>query len=317
MKNESIPIRFQFKKHGIFLFLLVLFLISSFLSPAFLTIQNIRNILTPAAALGIVSIGQTFVILMGRGNLDLSVGSVVATVAVILSQATGGEDFLLLPVTLLCLLFGVSVGWINGYLITQRGSQPFIATLGVMIVIQGLRFLYTQGAPKGTYPPFLRWLGTGNLGFIPISVVFVAIFAVGAFLVLNRSIWGRKFYATGGNIHTSRLSGFNTDRIVMATYMLSGCMATLAGFFLAGWLGISDNWVGKGYEIDSIAAVVMGGTTFEGGRGGVGGTMAGVFILIIIYNLLLLLHLPIHAQYVVKGLVIILAVSFYVRRSSR
>jgi ribose/xylose/arabinose/galactoside ABC-type transport system permease subunit len=94
-------------------------------------------------------------------------------------------------------------------------------------------------------------------------------------------------------------------------------MATIAGFFLAGWLGIADNWVGKGYEIDSIAAVVMGGTTFEGGRGGIGGTVAGVLILIILYNLLLLLHLPIQAQYVVKGLVIILAVSFYIKRSPR
>jgi len=317
MKSEWNPIPIRLKKYGIFLFLSVLFLISSFLSPAFLTIQNIRNILTPAAALGIVSMGQTFVILMGRGNLDLSVGSVVATVAVILSQATRGEDILLLPVTLLCLLFGVSVGWVNGYLIIQRAAQPFIGTLGVMIVIQGLRFLYTQGAPKGTYPPFLRSLGTGSIGSIPIPVVFVAIFATGAFLLLNRTVWGRKFYATGGNIHTSRLSGFNTDRIVMATYMISGCMATIAGVFLAGWLGISDNWVGKGYEIDSIAAVVMGGTTFEGGRGGVGGTMAGVLILIILYNLLLLLHLPIQAQYVVKGCAIILAVSFYVRRSSR
>jgi ribose/xylose/arabinose/galactoside ABC-type transport system permease subunit len=113
------------------------------------------------------------------------------------------------------------------------------------------------------------------------------------------------------------ISGYNTDLIVTVIYMISGFTAAIAGLFLAGWIGVSDNWVGQGYEVDSIAAVVMGGTSFQGGKGGVFGTTAGVMIIATLYNLVLLLHLPLQLQYIVKGAAIILAVSFYVRRVKR
>jgi ribose/xylose/arabinose/galactoside ABC-type transport system permease subunit len=310
-----IDVKTAFEKQGIFIFLACLFSLASILSPAFLTAQNIKNILTPAAALGMVSIGQTFVILTGRGGLDLSVASVMASTAVMIASLTQGKDELLFPVICICLAFGIFVGLVNGVLVTKRGIQPFIATLGIMIIIQGLRFLYTRGAPKGTYPSLLRFLGTGNIGPIPTSIISLAMATIIACIVLEKTIYGRKVYAVGGNMNTAALSGYNTDAILISIYMISGFMAALAGIFLAGWLGVSDNWVGKGYEVDSIAAVVMGGTSFAGGRGGVLGTIAGVFILIIIYNLLLLLHLPHQAQLIVKGAIIILAVSFYARRS--
>jgi ribose/xylose/arabinose/galactoside ABC-type transport system permease subunit len=303
-----------FEKYGVYFFLAVLFILSSILSPAFLTVQNLKNVFTPAATLGMVSIGQTFVILTGRGGLDLSVAAVMATVTVIASMNTRGQDALLFPVSIVCILFGVLVGLTNGLLITKRRVQPFIATLGMMVIIQGVRFLYTQGAPKGSFPPFLRYLGTGTIGPIPISVLSFALLLAIAAIVLRKTVFGRQVYTIGGNIKAAILCGYNTDCIIVSIYMISGFTAAVAGLFLAGWIGVSDNWVGQGYEVDSIAAVVMGGTSFAGGIGGVFGTTAGVMIIATLYNLVLLLHLPLQLQYVVKGVAIILAASFYVRK---
>ena len=310
-QRSSSSVKLLFEKYGIYIFLAVLFLTASLLSPAFLKPQNLKDILNQSAALGMVSIGQTFVVLIGGGGLDLSVASVMATVSVIIAHKTGGQDALLLPYTMVCLLFGLIVGVANGLLITKRKVQPFMATLGMMIIVQGVRFLYTKGMPKGEFPPFLRFMGTGNVGPIPTSILSLAILVIIALIVLRKTTFGRKIYAIGGNVHTARLCGYNIDLIVTTGYMISGFFAAIAGLYLAGWIGYSDNWVGKGYELDSIAAVVMGGTTFEGGRGGVLGTIFGVLIVMMLYNLVLLLHFPIQAQYIVKGLVIILATSFY------
>jgi ribose/xylose/arabinose/galactoside ABC-type transport system permease subunit len=186
-----------------------------------------------------------------------------------------------------------------------------MATLGMMIIIQGLRFLYTKGMPKGGFPPILRFLGTGDVGPIPTSIGSLVIMVAIAAVFLRKTTYGRKIYAIGGNINTAWLCGYNIDLLIISVYMISGFMASVAGLYLAGWIGIADNWVGKGYELDSIAAVVMGGTTFEGGRGGVIGTIVGVLIVMMLYNIVLLLGLPVQMQYVVKGVVIILATSFY------
>lgn len=307
-----------FERYGIYIFLGILFIAASLVSPNFLNPQNLKDILNQAAALGMVAVGQTFVILIGGGGLDLSVASVMATVAVIIAHNTRGQDALFLPVAMVCLLFGLMVGLANGLLIAKRKVQPFMATIGMMMMIQGLRFLYTGGAPKGGFPPILRFLGTGNIGPVPMSIFSLAILAVIAVIVLQKTTLGRQIYVIGGNIETAYLSGYRIDLVITVVYMISGLAAAIAGLYLAGYIGVSDNWVGKGYELDSIAAVVMGGTSFAGGRGGVMGTIVGVLIIIMLYNLVLLLHLPVQAQYVVKGAIIILATSFYAtfRRSS-
>jgi len=186
----------------------------------------------------------------------------------------------------------------------------------MMVILQGVQFLFTKGVPKGTFPPFLRFMGTGSLGPVPVSVLSFAVLLAFAVIVLRKTIFGRQLYATGGNINAAIISGYKTDLIIIVTYMISGLTAAIAGLYLSGWLGISDNWVGKGYEVDSIAAVVMGGTSFQGGKGGVFGTTAGVLIIATLYNLVLLLHFPLHFQYILKGGAIILAAAFYARRVS-
>ena len=301
-------------KYGIYIFLVLLFVTSSVISPAFLNVQNIKNILTPTTALGIVALGQTYVILIGRASVDLSVAAVMATVGVVAAKMTEGLDSLLLPAVMTCLLIGLIVGLINGLLVTKRNVQPFIATLATMIILQGARFIYTGAAPKGTFPPFLRFLGTGSIGPIPASVLSLILLVFVAHFVLSKTVYGRRIYATGANINTAILSGYNTDLIIIGVYMISGFTAAIAGLYLAAWIGVADSFAGQGYELDSIAAVVMGGTTFEGGRGGVLGTIAGVLVIVMLYNMVLLLHLPLQTQFIVKGVVIVLASSFYIFR---
>ncbi|UCB45935.1 MAG: ABC transporter permease [Spirochaetota bacterium] len=304
-------IRSLFERFGIYIFLAILIVTASLVSPNFLKPQNLKDILNQSAALGMVAIGQTFVILIGGGGLDLSVASVMSTVAVIMAHNTEGQNSLFIPVMGVCLLFGIIVGFINGTLITKRKVQPFMATLGMMIIVQGIRFLYTKGMPKGEFPPIQRYLATGDIGSVPTSIISLAVMVIIALFVLRKTTFGRKVYAIGGNVNTARLCGYNIDFTIISVYMISGFMASIAGLYLAGWIGISDNWVGKGYELDSIAAVVMGGTTFEGGRGGVLGTIVGVLIVMMLYNIVLLLGMPVQMQFVVKGVVIILATSFY------
>jgi len=309
--------RVLFEKYGIHIFLGLLIVTACFISPAFMKYRNINNVLDECAALGMVGLGQTFVILSGGGGIDLSVASIMATVAVVTSKYTAGQNASLLPVGLVCCLFGVVVGLGNGLLITKRRVPPVMATLGMMIIVQGIRFLFTKGAPTGDFPPFLSFLGKGDIGPIPVSILSLAVMTVIAAIVLKKTVMGRQIYAVGGNIDAARLAGYNTNLIVTVVYMISGLTAAIGGLYLAGWLAITDNWVGKGYEIDSIAVVVMGGTSFEGGRGGVFGTIAGVLILAILYNLVILLGLPVNIQHIIKGSVIVLAASFYVTRGVR
>jgi len=313
----SSSLRVLFEKYGIYIFLGLLLLVASVVSPAFLRLQNLRDILNQVAPLAMVGIGQTFVILSGNEGIDLSVASVMATAAVIVSVVTGGQNALFLPALFVCLCFGLVVGLANGLLITKQKCPPVLTTLSMMIIIDGLRLLCTGGAPKGDFPGVMRFLGTSNIGPFPASIITLAALTAAAGVLLRKTVLGRKIYATGGNINTAKLSGYKTDRILTLVYAISGFMAAVGGIFLGGWIGVVDNWVGKGYEIDSIAVVVMGGTSFEGGRGGVFGTIAGVFIIMILYNLVLLLHLPIFSQYIVKGAVIVFAAYFYVRKVIR
>ncbi len=314
---ENLRLKVLFEKYGIYIFLAILFIFASIVSPGFLRPTNLRDVLNQAAPLGMVSIGQTFVILTGNGGIDLSVASVMATVAVIVAYITGGQNALLLAAIAVCIPFGLLVGAINGLLITKRRVPPFMATLGMMTIIQGFRFLFTKGAPKGDLPPFLRILGTGTLGPIPFSILSLIGLAVIAAVILRKTSYGRQVYAIGGNRKTAYISGYNNDLIITVTYMVSGLTATIGGLYLAGWIGIIDNWVGKGYELNSIAAVVMGGTSFEGGRGGILGTVVGVVIMVLLFNIVLLLHFPVQAQLIVKGAVIVFAAALYVRRSTQ
>lgn len=302
-----------FRRYGIHLFLVILICASAILSPAFLSRQNISNVLLQVAPLGIVIVGQTFVILV-RG-LDLSVASVMATSAVT-ATGFGGGDGDMPVIVVLAIAVGLLTGLANGLLVTKRNVSPFLATLATMIVLQGLRFGYTQGAPSGNIPPFLRLLGSGQIHGIPYGVMALAAVAAIFTLILGSSTFGRGVYITGGGPQTARLVGIDADRTIILCYVISGLLAALAGLLLSGFVPVVDNWVGRGFEIDSIVACVMGGVALSGGRGTILAALVGGAILIVVFNVVLLLGMPIQLQLVVKGAVIVLAAAIYVKRDS-
>ncbi|MEN3187717.1 MAG: ABC transporter permease [Atribacterota bacterium] len=296
-------------QYGIAIVLVVLFVVAGIISPIFYRSANIFNVLQQASALGIVSIGQTLVILVG--GIDLSIGSIMATSCVFAAALMRGQNHLVLPVTAFCLGIGVLAGLINGLIVTRRNAPPFIVTLGTALIFQGIRFVYTKGAPFGSIPSIVRFLGKGGIGFLPASVIIFLLLSGCFALILRKTAYGRKIYAIGVNRRASQLSGVNVANVVLSTYVLSGLFAAFGGLILAGYLGFGDNWAGRGYELDAIAAVVVGGTSLAGGKGGIGGTVVGVLIMTIVFNMVLLAGLPYQFQQIVKGLIIAISVAFY------
>jgi ribose/xylose/arabinose/galactoside ABC-type transport system permease subunit len=301
-------LRSSLSRFGMFLLPPVLLLFGGAISPAFLGANNISNLLLQFAPLGIVAIGQSFVMTV-RG-LDLSIASMMATAAVI---ATGfsGADRDVPAILAVVAAIAVAVGLINGLLITKRHVSPFLATLATIILLQGLRFAYTQGAPSGNVPPLFRSLGSEKLDGIPFNFAILLILAAPLWILLHRSAFGRRAFIVGGNPITARLLGINPDLITIACYVISTCLAGIAGLVLGGYVGLVDNWVGQGYELDSIVACVIGGVSLKGGRGSIAGALAGVVIITVMANEVLLLGLPIQIQLIIKGAVIVIAAALY------
>jgi ribose/xylose/arabinose/galactoside ABC-type transport system permease subunit len=300
---------------AIWVVLLVLTVVSTLISPVFLTTRNISTLLKQAASLGIVSVGQTLTIL--TGGIDLSVASVMALMSVVAASLMKGQNSLFLPVGLYCLAIATTIGLVNGLLVTRLKIPAFIATLGMILVVQGIRFVYTGGSPRGSIPPALRFIGGGMVGPVPAAVILWAVIVVVFVILMRRTTFGRRMYAVGGNRSAAHLSGVNVNGIIIAAYTLCSFLAGVAGLVYTGYNGFADNWLGRGFELNSIAAVVVGGTLFEGGRGGVVGTVAGVLIITILFNLVLLLGLDEEYQRIVKGVAIILAVAMYARMRAR
>jgi ribose/xylose/arabinose/galactoside ABC-type transport system permease subunit len=302
-----------FGNYGIHIVLVALIVISALLSPQFLNGRNISNMLLQAAPLGIVVIGQALVILV-RG-LDLSVASVMATAAVV-ATSFNGQDSDALIILVVAMAIGLATGLVNGLLITKRNVSPFLATLATMIVLQGMRFAYTQGAPSGNVPPFYRVLGSQLFYGVPYNLMILVVLAAVFSILLHQTTFGRRIYITGGNPVTARLVGINADRVTMACYVISGGLAALAGLILSGFVGIVDNWVGRGFELDSIVAAVMGGVALSGGRGSIIGALVGAAILVVVFNAVLMIGMPIQFQIIIKGVIIVVAAAFYVKRGA-
>jgi len=301
-------------RFGLPIFVVLLCALASALQPGFLAIKNLQDILTRAAPLCVVALGQSFVILL-RG-LDLSIGSLMATVAVLAAALGGPSDFSLALIIPAALLFSVLVGAINGWLITERKVSPFLATLAVMIILQGLRFAYTQGAPSGDLPRALRFLGTGRLLGVPANMLLCLVIAAGLAVFLHRTRPGRMIYMVGGNPRSADLVGVDSARVTMIGYIICSVLTGVAGLLLVGYVGTVDNWVGRGYELDSIVAAVIGGVRLGGGSGTVGGALLGALVLVLISNIVLILGLPVQAQLILKGIIIIAAAAVYLKRSS-
>ncbi len=291
--------------------LLSLVAVATALQPTFLSVSNLQDVLTQTAPLGMVVLGQTFVILV-RG-LDLSVASLMATVAVIATAFNTSSNAMIPVIFVVGIAFSAFVGLINGLLVTKRHVSPFLATLAMMIVLQGVRFYYTQGAPAGTLPSGFRFLGTGQILGLPVNMIVFTLLAVGLAILLHMSPLGRKIYITGGNPVSAELVGIRSGPVTIFCYVLCSVMAGTGGLFLVGFVGTVDNWVGRGYELDSIVAAVIGGVALSGGSGTIAGAVTGALILIVLFNIVIILGLPVQAQLVIKGVIIIIAATLFVR----
>lgn len=297
---------------AIWLVVAALMVLARLISASFWDPTHLLNVLRQASGLGILTLGQTLVIL--TGGIDLSNGMVVTLVDVLAAGILKGKDTLLVPVLLLTIGLGTMIGLINGLLITKVKIPPLVCTLCMFGILKGIAYIYTGGAPKGDVPPSLKFIGEGFVGPVPTQVFFLLGFFILIYLIIHKTPYGRKIYAVGGNIRAAHHSGINTDRIIISVYMISSILAALTGLILAGYIGTGSLKIGDGLNFNSVAAAVVGGTIFSGGIGSVFGGMGGALFLAILISMLRFLGLPYENQLMVQG--VILAIAIYAQSRS-
>ena len=281
-------------------------------APEFYSPNNLANVLRQASILGIVAVGQTLVLLVA--GIDLSVGGVMGMSMIIAAQISGGDNGALLPAVALALLVGVVVGGVNAFLVVSRNVPPFVATLATFILLEGARDAWTQGIPSGSIPNALQFFGQQSIAFVPVpAFILLVVGGIGIF-VLRRTTYGRSLYAVGSNPNAAYMSGVRVRLLKTSAYVVCSVLAIVAGLVLSGYIGYVDRYLGQGFELDSIAASVVGGVSLGGGKGGVGGALAGVLLLAVLTNIVIFLNLGESAQLFVKGAVIIAAVALQARR---
>lgn len=291
---------------GILMVLILLIVLMSIFAPNFNRVDNLLNIARSISVNAILAAGLTFVIL--TGGIDLSVGSIVAVSGVVaVIAAIAGVPA---PVAVVIgMAVGGACGLVNGVLTAYLALAPFIVTLGTMTFLRGLAYTITNGQPIVSSDLNFKDLGNGYLLGIPVPVIaMVAVFLV-AWFVLERTRYGRHVYAVGGNAQAARLAGVQVNRIILSVYVVAGICAGLAGVIFAARVISAQPTAGTGYELDAIAAVVLGGTSLVGGRGRIVGTLIGAVILGVLTTGLILLNVQFFTQLLIKGVVIILAVA--------
>ena len=292
---------------SMFLILLLIWLVLSLLSPYFFTVNNLFEITLQSAVFAIIAAGETFVIF--SGGIDLSVGSVFAFSSIVgglVFQFTANTVFAILAT----ILAGMFAGLINGAFITKLRVPPFVATLGMMGIARGFALILCQGIPIYGLTKGYMWLGQGKIfGVIPVPTIIVAIIFSIAFFALKYTKFGRFTYAIGSNAEATRLSGININRVTLGIYVISGMLAAAAAVVESARLGTIQPAGGNGYELLAIGAVVIGGTSLFGGEGDIIATLIGALIVTTIRNGLNILGVYAFWQYVVNGLIIIIAVA--------
>lgn len=314
--EKKFTVKTLLNKFGSLLALLLLIIALSLLTENFLTMNNFMNILRQSTINALLALGMLLPIL--TAGIDLSVGSILAVSIMtmgVVSVTMGMHPILGI---LVCILVGAGFGFLNGVLLTKlRLPHPFISTLGTMNIARGIALIMTGAAPIAGFPYLIQFFGSEYVGPIPVSFVFVIVMYCIFHVFLTRSKTGRYIYAIGGNKEAARLSGINVDRVLIIVYTLSGLMAGLAGLMMVGRVNSAFPLAGSGYELDAIAAVIIGGASFLGGVGTVWGTLVGVFIIAVLRNGLNLLNVSADFQMAVIGIVIITAVFVDVLRQRK
>ena len=297
--------------------LVLVFIISTIASPdIFPTYSNIMNILRQASIVGVVSIGMTVVLLVG--GIDLSVTSIMAITACLLADmmekgiAKGHTGIMIGPV-ILVLLLGCLIGFINGVIIVNRNLEAFIVTLAVNMIVKGIVMVYTKGAPGGKVTEFWEKFGSGFFAGVPCAVILYAVMMIIFIIVLHKTVYGRHIYAIGSNAEAARLTGIKVKSNKILAYVLCGFTAALAGVMLMARVRVGEPNGSSGYDMDALAAAVIGGTSMSGGVGTLAGTLAGVIIMAMVNNILNLVGADPNLQSLIKGVIILVAVIFQKR----
>jgi putative xylitol transport system permease protein len=302
------------REYGIYLAFAILVIALSFANQYFLTQSNISNVLLQTSINGVLAFGMTFVVIT-RG-IDLSVGSVLALAGIVSSSfattssiaAVAGGPYPVFVALAIGVLIGAATGAIVGVIVARFAVPAFVATLGMLSAARGLTLIYAGGRPVPALTPQFRWIGTGNLFGIPAPVIIFGAVFLFSWFILSRTRFGRYVYAVGGNPRAAKTSGIDVIRIRFAVYVICGALAGLAGMLLAARTGSALTQAGIGYELDAIAAVVIGGVSLSGGVGRVTGTLIGALIIGVMNNGLDLMGIESYYQQVLKGMLIVGAV---------
>ena len=307
-----------FSKYGIFLIFIAMILVASILSPAFLSSTNLINIVRQMSVVGLIALGVTGVIV--SAGIDLSSGSVVGLTAVIAASMAQDPEYAAAPfypglhvplivAVLAACLAGAFVGFINGTLVAKTRIPPFIATLGTFTAIRGAALLYTGGRPISDLTDQYNFIGQGDVFGLPVPIIILVIMALITHFLYGHTKFGKYIYAIGGNEQAARVSGINTSRYKMLIYVYAGFLAAIAGLVVSSRIGSGQPGLGVGYELDAIAAAVIGGTSLSaGGIGTVAGTIVGALIIGVLNNILDLTNVSAYWQQIIKGCIIVGAV---------
>lgn len=305
--NNTLIIK-QVKDKAIWLVLIVLFTGFSIANPRFFSSDNLFTIARQASMYGIASVGMTFVILIA--GIDLSTGSIITIVNILCAYLMVKLGVGMVPAVIISLAVAVIVGFLNGFLVANIGIPAIIATFATQIILEGSAYLISGGKPIYGFNEKFKVIGQGYLGPVPVPVILMIIcFALGGF-ILNKTYFGRYFYAVGGNEEAAKLSGIYVNNVKFLIYTLSGLFAGMAGIVMLSRTNSAQPTAGVGYEFDVITCVVLGGVSVSGGYGKISGVIAGVLIIGILTNGMVLLNVSTYVQMVVKGLVLVFAVGF-------
>lgn len=304
-KSYQTPFR-KLGQYGIVVAFFLICIVLSLVSPKFLTVQNLMIIVTQVSINALLAFGVTFVII--TGGIDLSLGSIVAVVGVVAASFAHPDTYPVIVPVLMGLLVGIGFGLLNGWVITRSNVPPFIVTLGTMTIGRGLALILSKGRPVSNLSDEFNFLGGGKLLGIPTLILILIVAFIVCSVVLRKTVSGRYMYAVGGNEQASRASGIEVSRVKMLVYVLSGGLAALAGILLTSRISTGQPNAGAGFELDAIAATIIGGTSTSGGTGTMTGTLIGALLIGVISNGLDLLNVSSYYQQVVMGVIIVGAV---------
>jgi ribose transport system permease protein len=283
--------------------LAVLLTIAGALIPSFLLPERLLLLGQQVAPLALVAIGQTLVVLMGL--IDLSVGAVLTLSLVLGAGIARGSNGALPIAILVCLAVGATIGAVNGLLITRLRLPALISTLATATMINGASWVYTNGAPNGSMPAILQFAANGKIGIVPVADLIVGVVFVAIIVLLTRTIFGRRLYATGANLRAAQLTGIRVEQMTVIAYIICGALAAAGGLLLGGYIAVGTLNAGDPYVLNSLAVVLIGGTSLSGGEGGVFGTLVGVAILAVLTALLIQLSVPIALRSMLLAIIVI------------